>query len=225
MATTKRIVCLANSRKLSGRCIAGKEVDDGAWVRPISAREHEEVSEEERNYENGRDPKVLDVIEIDFLEHRGTGYQQENWLLDPAVYWERVGQVTWPDLAALEDVLGVLWVNGFSTYHGLNDRIPLTTAASISTSLKLIHVPTVTLQVFSPGSDFGNSKRRVQGQFDYYGSHYRMWVTDPVITRRYLELSDGTYSLGESYITVSLGEPNNDGYCYKLIAAIINPVP
>jgi len=48
MATVKRIVCLANSRKLQGRCIAGREIvqgKPGAWIRPVSAREHEEVSE------------------------------------------------------------------------------------------------------------------------------------------------------------------------------------
>ncbi len=51
--TTKRIVCLANSRKLQGRCIAGRELVSGkpaAWIRPVSDREHEEVSEYERQY-------------------------------------------------------------------------------------------------------------------------------------------------------------------------------
>lgn len=41
MATTKRIVCLANSRKLNGRCVAGREVldgDPGPWVRRLPRR-------------------------------------------------------------------------------------------------------------------------------------------------------------------------------------------
>lgn len=54
-----KIVCLANSRKINGRCIAGREVggrDTGRWVRPVSDRAHEEVSEHERQYNDGSDP-------------------------------------------------------------------------------------------------------------------------------------------------------------------------
>lgn len=82
-----KIVCLANSRKLYGRCIAGKEVGGehaGRWVRPVSNRLHEEVSENERQYEDGSDPEVLDIIEIPMVSAKPHGYQQENWLLDPS---------------------------------------------------------------------------------------------------------------------------------------------
>ena len=73
MPSVKRIVCLANSRKLSGRCIAGREFDGrraGDWVRPVSDSEHEEVSQRERQYEDGSDPKVLDIIDVPLVEAR-----------------------------------------------------------------------------------------------------------------------------------------------------------
>ena len=86
MAVVKRIVCLANSRKFSGRCVAGKEIADGrvaSWIRPVSARRGEEVSEYERQYQDGSDPRVMDVVDIPLLEFQPKHYQQENWLLDP----------------------------------------------------------------------------------------------------------------------------------------------
>jgi len=99
MAVNQRIVCLANSRKLSGRCIAGKEMvrnKPRGWIRPVSAREHEEVSEYERQYEDGTDPRVLDIIDVELLEPRPRTYQQENWLLDPDLYWTKV-TMNWID--------------------------------------------------------------------------------------------------------------------------------
>ena len=60
----------------------------------------------------------------------------------------------------------------------------------------------------------------MQGQSQHAGEEYRLWITDPVYERTFLAKPDGDYSLGESFLTVSLGEPHNDA-CYKLIAAII----
>lgn len=224
MTTVKRIVCLANSRKISGRCIAGREFDGGragGWIRPVSAREHEEISENERQYEDGSDPKVLDILETPLIEHRPKTYQCENWLLDDKLYWKRVGTVHWNELAVLEDKPQLLWINGHHTYHGLNDRIPLAEAAKLGNSLYLLRVLRVELSVFAPGADFGNPKKRVQARFEYQGIGYHLWVTDPTIERPYVAKVEGDYKLGECYLTVSLGEPADDGYCYKLVAAVI----
>lgn len=224
MPVVKRLLCLANSRKLNGRCVAGIELSDKdqriGWIRPVSAREHEEVSEYERQYEDGSDPMVLDVMNIPLLEARPKGYQQENWLLDPEHYWQKIERFGWKELAALADPVGSLWVDGYSTYNGRNDRIPLAQATGLTSSLRLVKADRLTLSVFKPGEAFGNPKRRVQGRFSYSGAEYRLWVTDPRYERDYLAKSDGEYEIGESFITVSLGEPHNDA-CYKLVAAIM----
>jgi hypothetical protein len=223
MCVTKRIVCLANSRKLQGRCVAGKELisgNPGAWIRPVSARPSEEVSEEERRYENGQDPRVLDVIDIPLLEPRPKDYQQENWLLDPQFYWVKIGAIAWRDLPRYLDAARTLWINDISSYNGQNDRIPLEQAQTLRSSLKLIQVNDLHLRVFKPGEAFGNPKRRVQGHFSWKGTSYRLWVTDPIVERNYLAMEDGEYLVGEAYLTISLGEPY-EGYSYKLIATVI----
>jgi hypothetical protein len=147
-------------------------------------------------------------------------YQQENWLLDPNAYWQRVEHLTWDDLPSLADPAGPLWLNGDSTYNGMNDRIALAQATALRSSLQLVCVDRLTLSVLKPGEAFGNPKRRVQGRFRHAGADYHLWVTDPVYERAYLAKPDGDYRIGESFVTASLGEPHN-GYCYKLIAAII----
>ena len=206
MSGRKRIVCLANSRKISGRCIAGREWAEGRgagrWIRPVSARENQEVSEYERQYEDGSDPRVLDIIDLPVLEPRPKGHQTENWLLDPMYYWEKAGSYSPLDLAALTD--------------------PVESASAVSGSLRLIRVEEIEIEVFMPGEAFGNPKRRVQGRFVHSDREYALWVTDPGYERRYLAKLDGRYRLGECHLTISLGE-RYEGALYKLIAAIIEP--
>ena len=223
MTASKRIVCLANSRKLAGRCIAGREWDGeraGDWIRPVSKREGQEVSEYERQYEDGSDPQVLDVIDVPVVKPVADGWQSENWLLDDEWYWRKAGRCSWFDLPALADPEAPLWRDGFSTYHGSNDKIPLPAMTEVESSLRLLEVEKLALRVFAPGEAFGNRKRRVQGRFRHAGRQYGLWVTDPVCERRHLAKLDGDYALGRCFLTISLGEPFDD-HCYKLIAAVI----
>ena len=106
----------------------------------MSARENQEVSEYERQYEDGSDPRVLDIINIPVLEPQPKDYQTENWLLNPNYYWEKTGTLSRRDLPKLVDPIAPLWTDGQSTYHGWNDRIWLESADSVSDSLRLIHV-------------------------------------------------------------------------------------
>ena len=223
MPATKRFVCLANSRKLHGRCVAGREwtgTEAGGWIRPVSARDGGEVSEYERQYQDGSDPKVLDVVDVPLLEPQPTDYQTENWLLDPEHYWERVDRLAPAELPALTDPIAPLWIDGHHTYNGRNDKIPIAVVGSVAASLRLLHLDRLRLTVCTPGEAFGNNKRRVQGRFQHARQMYKVWVTDPGFERTYLAKPNGTYDIGECYLTISLGEPYRDA-CHKLIAAII----
>lgn len=226
MSDLKRIVCLANSRKLSGRCVAGREWSEeqgaGDWVRPISEREKQEVSEQERQYEDGSDPQVMDIIDIPVLEHQPGDHQVENWLLDPKSYWVKAGTFAHDRLHEIIDPVVPLWIDGYSTYNGSNDKIPLESIASVPDSLRLIHVERLTLSVFSPSEAFGNPKRRVQGRFRHADAEYALWITDPKYEKKYLAKQNGNYELDDCYLTISLGEPfQEQDAVYKLIAAVI----
>ena len=224
MVAVKRIVCLANSRKLRERCVAGRELfangRPGAWVRPVSEREHGEVSYNERQYEDGSDPQVLDVIDVPVVSAQPKDYQQENWLLARRHRWRWVRRAAQSDLVRLVDPPAPLWVNGYSTVNGWNDRVPLSRSASLNSSLRLIRVSRFWITVSQFRRASGEEQRRVQGRFQYGGIDYWLWITDPVCQDRFLKLANGNYSVDRCYLTISLGEPF-EGYVYKLIAAVI----
>jgi len=227
MTTVKRIVCLANSKKMSGRCLAGRELSAGGagqWIRPVSSRPSEEVSEDERQYDDGKDPRLLDVIDVPLLQPVPHACQTENWLLDSSQYWRRIRRANWSELQAYVEDPPTLWVNGYSTYHGEHDEIPQAEADQLPRSLYLIRVTGVDLRVFAPQEAFGNPKRRVQARFQHGDVKYSLWITDPDIEREYKALNDGSYVLGQCCLTVSLGEPyraKGSDYRYELVAAVI----
>ena len=224
--TVKRIVCLANSRKRGGSCIAGKElVEDGRpgdWVRPVSARASEEVSHREQRYDDGTAPRVLDVLDVPILNALPKNYQQENWLLDPANHWNRVQKLELNELDKYTDHVDQLWTNGSSTNEGFNDEIPGNIAMTLRYSLCLVRVNDLTLSVIIQPRSWGRDRRRVQGRFHYGGVEYWLWVTALDYEERYSAMPQNEYSIGDAFLTVSLGEPFR-GNSYKLIAAIIEP--
>lgn len=222
--TMKRIVCLANSRKPGGRCVAGKTMDYRTWVRPVSDPAGGSIADEDRHYEDGRDVDLLDVIDIPILGAVATPLQAENWQIDPRWYWTRVDQLAASRLEELADAPGALWLNGFSTVPGKNDRIPdeRVDALESGVSLHFIRVPNLRIRVITPGIAFGDHKRKVRGAFRWSGEDYDFTITDPVIEARFKAGPDGEFAQGERYLTVSLAEPDR-GFAYKLIAAVIAP--
>lgn len=219
----KTFVCLANSRKLLGRCVAGKEWEKGrggAWIRPVGASGTGEVSEEDRRYSDGTDPVLGDVIGVQLASPAPKAYQTENHVIDSSHYWLRVGRIGWADIASLADHPASLWANVDSSYAGVNDRMPEAQAAELGHSLYLIGPVALDIVVGAPGTPFGNPKRTVRGSFTYAGAQYNLSITDPVIEREYLSQANGTYRVTHAYLCISLGEPYN-GNVYKLIAAVI----
>lgn len=226
MGIVKRIVCLANSRKLSGRCIAGIEIDDNGnrigWIRPVSARPTGELLQGQYQYGDGTEVRVLDIVEVPLLYPQAHGYQSENWLIDPTRQWKRVGRLSWHDLYRLVDTPEPLWLDGYHTIQGTNDKVPYSSATHLRTSLRLLYVDRLYLTTIIETSFTGGSRHRLQGRFFYCSQHYSLWITDPVYEQQHIIPHRENRELHRCFITVSLSEPFK-GYCYKLIAAIIVP--
>lgn len=225
----KRIVLLANSRKHSDRCIAGREVNEGGfsgWIRPVSARSGESVNWQERSYGLTMEPQLLDVIDVPIRRHKPHGNQTENWLLYPYSQWKKVGVLNYAQAKQLAETPAALWNTGFSTSNNLNDKVSAESAKAFTNSICMIKVDALSMRVWAPGLAFGDRKRRVQASFSYSGVNYAMWLTDAALEHAILNGKDGYFDCRECLITVSLSEPHDLGGIinhYKLAAAIIFP--
>ncbi len=225
-SVVKRMVCLAYSRMPNGRCVAGRELRTdgrlGGWIRPVAGGRDEGVPEEVSGYADGGLPRLLDVMDVPVVVHRPEGHQRENWLLDPGRRWAKLGRFDMNALPKWADAVDSLWLNGFSTSNGLNDKVPAQATGSLNTSLHLIEAD-LEVSVSNPGAARGDFRRRVQGRFRYNRTDYRMWVTDPDQEQKYFAGPNGTYPIGRCLLTVSLSLAAYYGFHYKLIAAIIEP--
>lgn len=209
VSSVLQMVCLANSRKGGDRCVAGMEFGSKKWVRPISRRPNEAVSATERQYSDRSEPRILDIVSMGLIEKRPSKFQRENWLIDHTVQWVKVGRIDWDGLCGLEQQPEELWINGYSSWGRLNNKIPASRQGEIASSLALIRVESVII-----GAD-GFAR------FEHMGHDYIINLTDPVYEEMFKTKGVLRKKLGESFITVSLGKEWDDGYLYKFVAAII----
>ena len=91
----RRIVCLANSYKFGGRCVAGVELMPsggfGRWIRPVADRSRRAVSNSQQTCTDGTGSQLLDVLDIDFGRAVPKGHQSEDILINPSKSWKKVG--------------------------------------------------------------------------------------------------------------------------------------
>ncbi len=222
----KTIICLANSRKPpSGRCVAGKEFENGVvgqWVRPVSSRPGREVSEEERRYESGKRVQLLDIIHVPLEQHEPLVHQTENHVLADDYYWSKLGTASWAQVHSLVDPYDKnFWLDAESSYHGSNDKVSEDELPGISNSLKLVALSKLKLEVRHEAGYQGRpGRKRVRASFNYRQKTYILSVTDPEMEELYLAKGEGEYWIDDVVICVSLAEPWN-GYAFRVVASII----
>ncbi|HNZ32371.1 MAG TPA: RecQ family ATP-dependent DNA helicase [Smithellaceae bacterium] len=218
----KTFVVLAASRKYGGYCIAGKEWADGKigpWIRPVSRRTNGELSEKDIRMSNKELPSLMDIIEVETQGLASHAYQKENYYAVEKQTWVWQWKLPNAALNRLLDSPSSLWLEGFSSTSGLNDRIPEEIVVENNTpSLYLIHPDDFTVLV----TDDLHGRKKVNARFSYRGMPYLLSVTDMMIEREYLMRPQDEYPLENKniYLTISLGEPFN-GFCYKLVAAVM----
>ena len=225
----RRIICLANSKKFKGRCLAGKLYTHGkigGWIRPVSNRSDDSLNKLERQVGKDTEPKLLDILEFGIKKSISTGHQVENWLINPNRLMVRTGRISSIELLPAIDKPINLWHTGKSSKtHGKNDLVPENRIVDSNCSLYLIKIEKLKIQVVT--HNYGYESRQVRGEFSYVGAEYNLVITDPIIDSEYKNKTDGFYEIENLLLTISLAETKfevnkseSTGY-YKLIAGVI----
>lgn len=218
---TASFLCLANSRKHNGRCLAGKVLHNGIysnWIRPITNHPSEELQAHEHCLQTGEDVAILDLLEIKLIEPKRKLHQQENWLMDVSVPIKKVRSVAPTELSKLIDSPPDLWGTGFSSKSGINNFVPITEINKYNFSLALIEVNNFVIHIVE--ESYFYKRKAMIGLFSYKGSSYKLKITDPDFERKFIDRPVGDYEIEKTLLTISVGENFKDNF-YKLIAGII----
>jgi len=207
-----RIICLANSYKHRGRCIAGIDIDTGRWVRPISQRTSAVYKERFIDNTIGNEPKLLDLVEIPLGERApDEGCQPENIYLNNGT-WKRLRKLSAHSINQyVEDTPNLLHNQESKVDPEIFSQIP----QNRWRSLQLVSVTNPNF-----GLNPWGKKRCI---FRYSGIRYELKITDPIVIEKITNDEDIS---SECLLTISLATPYKSPsyekkYCWKMVAGVI----
>ncbi len=221
----RTIVCLANSYKHGGRCVAGVCVEDGSWVRLRGKAADGALEAAEYSLGGVTDVKrsevrLLDLIEVELHYALPSDAHPEDWVIAPGRWrlLERPVSVgRWDAMAAAAD-------KGATILRGYRDRMTVEEVRekALVASLVLVCPSEVSWWIKEEG---GTRKNRAL--FRRHHVTYDFAVTDPRWLERLNLMPAGIYptsmfvdGASEVWLTVSLSEAFR-GWHYKLVAAVI----
>lgn len=209
-----RLICIANSRRPDGRCVAGIDVDTREFVRPVG--QQTDGIPEHRVYFDGRLLAVGDKFEVELRRPRQISpYQRENQTI-VNWNWKHRGRASLKPLVKYcDDTTPILHSTSDRVAPAMLDELPPEEWQS--------------LQLVRP--------RKPQFERDYWDQHrwrvrfrdkgkneYYLRITDPVATHK---LESGKSIGTDVLLLVSLAKPwappdgSKPPMCYKLVATVI----
>ena len=218
-----KMLCMANSRKPKGRCIAGL-LPDGSWIRPVSTPNGGAIEETQTVLDIGRPIQPLDIVKIPIRRAVARHHQQENQLIDNRP-WRFLSDLSLRD----EGIADFFSKHAYDedTLFGDPDRNMSWEEVKenkINHSLALVR----TSHPIFRRLDNRNGQPRFLSNFYYKDYGYRLPITIVGFERQIPAIKVDQMHKSESdwWFTISLGEPfkpqfRNEKFCYKLIAGAI----
>jgi len=207
------VICLANSPKPGGRCVAGYCSEIG-FVRLVADERGAALSRQETKLDTGVELNPLVSFWVELGHHVPLNFQPENWLLVPGSFEFAGAWAPTDDLSFLLDLCDDSPV----LLEDDSPSVPMswTKVNGFEQSLTLVHV-------HSPR--FGSMKRADRNprwfcEFTFDGQTYNLAVTDEQVKERIQDANGNLETASEWIFTISLGEPYK-GHHYKLVASAI----
>jgi hypothetical protein len=212
-----RVVCLANSFKEGGRCLAGIVIDANnnpvfengrrKWIRPVCNTAHGEIHTDLVSHIN-----LLDIIEIEITGQAKKGYQSENvWFDEKSI---KVAG-TFP-----KEHLNKFCEDRPTLFGNRGKAVSEENIGNLTYSL--LFAKTNQFEVIAKTYEDTPDKKQVRLVFTYNSSQYDFPITDPDFLKKYRAKPDFINGVKEIFLTTSLGISWQNWY-YKLVAGIIFP--
>lgn len=207
---SRKILVLANSRKHSGRCIAGIDLDSREWVRPIN-NPREKRSDPtafsdydlKKLYGDPFGPKLLDCVSLDFSKKIPEVHQPENELIK-GTKWEFIDKLPIKSLYKFIVSAPCEWMRNCTGY---TDRISRSKMESkpVSSSLILLHLNKADNKPEIRHSTTTHGYPQSRLSFTYKNIRFDLSLTDntyPLLQESYSDEE----MLKDFYVTIGLGE-------------------
>ncbi len=214
-------ICLANSTKEGGRCIAGLRTDGKGWVRLVSTLDGGPLFHRHYKLGDGSVPEIYNVISVELEKHVPLPHHPENWLIAPTC-WQLVKKCVG---AQQREFIEQYVHNGPDLLGDDRDAVNVSelTNKPILSSLQLVRPIDLRWIV-----EESQGKCKVRTSFRVGATQYNLPFTDPEFCSRLLRRGVGSYpfdaigisSIHQQLLTISLTGPFNEK-CYKLVSTLI----
>lgn len=217
----KYFICLANSYKRGGRCVASVEIvfdangklnpvcdDDGKprWIRPIANTTYGEIP---NNVAEGI--KLLSIVKLYNVVPCPNKPHTEN------VYYSKLEQYKY-DLSHNVNIINHLFDSTHQAiFHNRGRAVSAEMSMGINYSLMLIHAENACAYI-----DENREKSKNRMSFTYCGADYDFPITDPIFLDEFKKEPERYVNISDVYLTLSLGL-EFEGWHHKLVAGVIIP--
>jgi hypothetical protein len=207
-------VCLANSFKEGGRCIAGIELSTSGlpiiqngepkWIRPVSNDGHGEVPTHLVSHIN-----ILDIVEIDIIDSIPDGFQAENVSFDPNSL-RVIGRYSTDQLTNLCNA------NLQTLFGNRGGAVTPDNALNLNYSLAMIEPvqPQIVEKIYE-----GSNSPKLRLSFTFNNIRYELPITDPIFLNQY-KTNKNILVDKNLLLSISLGVVHENWHS-KLVAGII----